>query len=308
MCHARAVARRLDIAALAALDLLELFAFVRPAQFCVPTPRGLAAALGLRAAGSRWPRPASLLVTAARALLQELAGRSRARYAAPWPRRPTRRGWGWGPAVLAALPPAEPGARAGPPACAPGRSLPEWQERAPPPPPGNRRSSPEEARRRLAELLGADAEARPQQADYAAAVAAAFAPRERPEQAACGAGRGRHRRRQDAGLYRAGQPVGREEPGRGLDLDLHPQPAAARSPASSTGSIPIRRDKRRRVVVRKGRENYLCLLNYEEAARGAAGRGAAIGRRRSALIARWIARDRATATWSAAISRAGSPN
>ena len=44
VCHARAVARRLDIpsrdwAGFAAFDLLELFAFVRPAQFCVPTPR-----------------------------------------------------------------------------------------------------------------------------------------------------------------------------------------------------------------------------------------------------------------------------
>src|ERR1700692_136681 len=47
VCHARATARRLDIAGFAALDLLELFAFVRPARFCVPTPRGLAAALGL---------------------------------------------------------------------------------------------------------------------------------------------------------------------------------------------------------------------------------------------------------------------
>src|ERR1700732_1209557 len=50
VCHARAVARRLDIAGFAAFDLLELFAFVRPARFCVPTPRGLAAALRLQAA------------------------------------------------------------------------------------------------------------------------------------------------------------------------------------------------------------------------------------------------------------------
>ncbi|MFZ2004954.1 MAG: hypothetical protein WAV02_07690, partial [Stellaceae bacterium] len=49
VCHARATARRLDIAGFAALDLLELFAFVRPAKFCVPTPRGLATALGLTA-------------------------------------------------------------------------------------------------------------------------------------------------------------------------------------------------------------------------------------------------------------------
>src|SRR5277367_3794873 len=52
VCHARATARRLDIAGFAALDLLELFAFVRPARFCVPTPRGLAAALGLALLGS----------------------------------------------------------------------------------------------------------------------------------------------------------------------------------------------------------------------------------------------------------------
>ena len=53
-------------------DLLELFAFVRPAQFCLPTPNGLADAAGL-------PRPATLeraaetLFGATRALLAELA-------------------------------------------------------------------------------------------------------------------------------------------------------------------------------------------------------------------------------------------
>src|ERR1700720_2274429 len=47
LCHARATARRLEVPIFPALDLLELFAFVRPARFCVPTPRGLAAALGL---------------------------------------------------------------------------------------------------------------------------------------------------------------------------------------------------------------------------------------------------------------------
>src|SRR5579884_3398210 len=47
LCHARATARRLEMPLFPALDLLELFAFVHPARFCVPTPRGLAAALGL---------------------------------------------------------------------------------------------------------------------------------------------------------------------------------------------------------------------------------------------------------------------
>ncbi len=54
------------------------------------------------------------------------------------------------------------------------------------------------------------------------------------------AGRGRHGRRQDPGLCRAGEPVGREERRAGLDRHLHPQPAApdrqrARPPAPRFG-------------------------------------------------------------------------
>src|SRR4029077_14266273 len=52
LCHAQATARRLDMPVFPALDLLELYAFVRPAQFCVPTPRGLAEVLGQPAAAS----------------------------------------------------------------------------------------------------------------------------------------------------------------------------------------------------------------------------------------------------------------
>ena len=77
--------------------------------------------------------------------------------------------------------------------------------------------------------------------------------------------------------------------GAGLDLHLSPAICSARSPASSTGSIPIRRRRRRRVVIRKGRENYLCLLNYEEAVAGLPMRpydAAPLG-----LMARWVAGD-----------------
>ena len=47
VCHARAATRRLNCDRFATYDLLELFAFVRPAQFCLPTPRGLARAFDL---------------------------------------------------------------------------------------------------------------------------------------------------------------------------------------------------------------------------------------------------------------------
>src|SRR5262249_14020307 len=53
---------------------------------------------------------------------------------------------------------------------------------------------------------------------------------------------------------------------------------------------PAAEEKRRRVVLRKGRENYLCLLNFEEAVAALPARpgmGTGVG-----LMARWIAASR----------------
>ena len=102
LCHARATARRLDVPVFPALDLLELFAFVRPASFCVPTPRGLAGALGIDLPR----RPAEECVTlasAARILLEDLGGESDAEARAV-AEAMDRGGWLWAPAVIAAFP------------------------------------------------------------------------------------------------------------------------------------------------------------------------------------------------------------
>ena len=47
LVNAPLVATRLGYPDLSGLDLLELFAFVHPAKFCVPTSKGLAHALGM---------------------------------------------------------------------------------------------------------------------------------------------------------------------------------------------------------------------------------------------------------------------
>ena len=123
------------------------------------------------------------------------------------------------------------------------RRLPEWEEEAPPPPPGNKPVHPTDARHRLADLLGEDAEAAAQPGGLRVGRRRSLRPARRRRRAAFRAGRGGHRRRQDAGLYRAGQPVGRDQRRAGLDFHLHPQPAApdrrrarpalSRTPASS---------------------------------------------------------------------------
>ncbi len=285
VCHARAVARRLDLASFAALDLLELFAFVRPAQFCVPTPRGLAVALGLVAPGTM-AEACVALATAARALLQELQAETEPEIRAVAEAAECA-GWGWGPAVLAALPPAEPAALRRASGLRVWQRLAEWQERAPPPPPGNLPVSPAEARGRLAALLGGDAEARPQQADYAAAVAAAFMPRERPDTplavlAEAGTGVGK-----TLG-YIAPASLWAERNQGAVWISTYTRNLQSQIAQELDRLYPEPVQKRRRVVVRKGRENFLCLLNYEDAVRAATSRSAP-SVAPLALIARWIA-------------------
>ena len=66
--NAPLVGQRLGYPELSGLDLLELFAFVHPARFAVPTAAGMSRALGLDAPATEADAVASLLATAERLL------------------------------------------------------------------------------------------------------------------------------------------------------------------------------------------------------------------------------------------------
>src|ERR1700679_3653758 len=70
--HAPSTWRRLGLAPIAAYDLLELFAFVAPAEPAVPTPRGLALALGLEPPRAGLEAAAAALPEIAETLLRRL--------------------------------------------------------------------------------------------------------------------------------------------------------------------------------------------------------------------------------------------
>src|SRR5580693_7964842 len=285
LCHGPATARRLDMPGFPALDLLELFAFVHPARFCVPTARGLAEVLGLPPPGSS-PEACVTLATVARALLEKLAEEVDPEVRAI-AEVMDRGGWLWGPAVLAALPAAEVGELRKAAGLRVWMGLDEWSEPAPAPPPGNEPVGPEEARSRLAELLGATAERRSQQGDYAAAVTPAFAPRDQPDQPR-------------AVLAEAGTGVGKTlgyiapaslwaEKNRGsVWISTYTRNLQTQIASELDRLYPDPEVKQRRVVVRKGRENFICLLNYEEAlGAGLMRPGQSLAQ--LGLIARWIA-------------------
>jgi ATP-dependent DNA helicase DinG len=290
LVHAPATARRLDLPPFHdALDLLELYAFALPAQGVAPTPRGLAIALDLApprddaALAALLPEIAHRLL----ALLAEEAGRASAKDAAALAAhlRDTAR-WPWAEAVLHAL--GAPMAKSSRDALRPWKRLPEWEEAAPAPLPASHPVAPADARRRLAEMLGEGAEQRPQQADYASAACAAFDPRDiegapRLVLAEAGTGTGKTLGYiAPASLWaeRNGAPVWLSTYTRNLQRQLMQELARL---------YPDPEERRERVALRKGRENYLCLLNLEEVVGRASLREMAVP---LALVARWAGATR----------------
>ena len=288
VCHLPETAARLGCETFPAFDLLELFAFARPAAFCLPTARGLAAALGL-ALPETLAAQAATLPEAARRLLAELAelADEAREEAAPIAATMARGGWPWAPLVLEAL--GAVGARVVQGGIDVWTKLPEWSEQAPQGQSASHPVEPGDARRRLAALLGSEAEPRPQQADYASAVTAAFQPREKAGEAM-------------VVLAEAGTGVGKTlgyiapaslwaEINQGpVWLSTFTKNLQRQIDQELDALYPDPAQKARKVVLRKGRENYLCLLNLEDAVRGLSGRpgdAVALG-----LLARWARASR----------------
>ena len=278
VCHAPATGARLGLRRLAAFDLLELFAFVRPARFCLPTPGGLAVAVGLQP-------PADLVTEAmvlrdvAAVLLGDVGRAAANEHTVALAQFLSAAGWAWAPAVLHAV---GAGPSAAPPRLALWHALPEWSEQAPLPAPGHEAVAPEEAQQRLAELLSRDAEPRLPQRTYAAEASRAFAPRnaaEEPEVVLAEAGTGVGK---TLG-YIAAASLWAEKNGGTVWLSTYTRNLQRQIDTELDRLYPDPLLKHTKVVVRKGRENYLCLLNLdEEAARAFAGGGVATG-----LVARW---------------------
>lgn len=280
LLNAPLTGQRLGYPELNGLDLLELWAFVHPARFLVPTAKGLAEALGLERPVNEADIPA-LLQSAASALLATLEAPDWAEREGGWTAAQSlhRLRWPWGPLVAPRIPrPAEAERWLF-------SRLPEWEE-APPRPAARSIALEEDAvLSRLSSLTGAAAEPRPGQRAYAAAAVEAFRPRAHRDQpnmllAEAGTGIGKTLGYLAPASLWASQAQGTvwistytKALQRQLDresLRLFPDPATAAQ----------------RVVVRKGRENYLCLLNLEDALQGGfAGRAAILAQ----LVARWAA-------------------
>lgn len=280
--NAPLVATRLGYPDLSGLDLLELFAFIHPARFVVPTPKGLADALGL-------PPPAGddavphFLQDAAGALLEICASADWTEREGAWSALQSlaKLRWPWAQII-------------GPHIDRPARAerwlfsrLPEWEEAPERPQPAQVALDGTEVESRLEMLTGSGSERREGQRSYARDAARIFAPRD--------ARRAPHFLLAQAGTgvgktlgYLASASLWAERSQGTVWISTYTKNLQRQLRRESWRAFPQAKDEtgRARVVVRKGRENYLCLLNLEDALQGGFGGRAAI---LAQLVARWAA-------------------
>lgn len=279
LLNAPLAAQRVGYPDLSGLDLLELFAFLRPARFMVPTPRGLARTLGI-------DEPADDAGVAP--FLRDAAEAMLAIAETMWPEREgawhaaqslARLRWSWAPAVSQRLTRPEKAERWL------FSRLPEWSEGAPRTPPRTVTLDPEAVRDRLAALTGSGAEVRAGQRLYAEAAASAFAPRtlrDSPNLVLAEAGTGIGK---TLGYLAPASLWARQADGV-VWISTFTKALQRQLGHEGERLFADPEERKRRIVTRKGRENYLCLLNLEDALQGGfAGRAAILAQ----LVARWAA-------------------
>lgn len=282
LCHAPYICHQLGLNDILAFDILELFAFAHPTKFCVPTPYGIAKALGVDLPTSFDEHPMALM-QCAKALLQDLRQDIWQAKANPLKIAGVMgqqgKGWNWTPFIFSAL-----GETYDPRIPVISKSdlniwkhLPEWSEEAPPPPPSHHPVTGEEARARLKKLLGSGSEERFQQVSFTTTLTSAFAPRDDIVD-------------EDGEIHNTPNVV-LAEAGTGVGKTLGYLAPASVWAEKNQGSVwvstytknlqrqvdqelnrlyPDEQLKDNKVAIRKGRENYLCLLNFEESTAGVA--------------------------------------
>ena len=266
-------------------DVAELFAFVVPARMATPTPKGFARALGVELGEDE----GETLTRVAEDLLQRLTSSTYPflRETAEAAHFLARSNWSWARPVLGALTKANPKLETA--QFATGLNvwdrIEEWEDGAARPQGTQIPVEEEEARSFLSRILGKGAERRAKQQDYAASATHAFVPRERKDinailLAEAGTGLGK-----TLG-YLAPSYLWARKNNAPVWISTYTKNLQRQLDQETARLVPDPVERRSQIVIRKGRENYACLLNMQEVF----GRLSAANARSAllaALIARW---------------------
>ncbi|MAH85215.1 MAG: helicase [Rhodospirillaceae bacterium TMED8] len=300
ICHSRAAERRLSTPPFIAADILELFAFVHPARFTIPTSLGLAEYLGLPLPNTTEDEAESLLAAAymLHSQLAELASvdPEAAQISGSQAEFMTLKGWAWGSSVLSALGhPRNLDPRNKSDALRVWQSLPEWEDEVLETSSEHHSVSSAAARKRLIKLLGPNAEDRKEQLSYVDTCTHAFSPRNQSEApnlvlAEAGTGIGK-----TLG-YVAPASLWAEQNDGAVWISTYTRNLQRQLNTELDRLYLTSEEKEAKVVIRKGRENYLCLLNLAEAIERISSSSLPVDNNNNAivlsLVARWAAASR----------------
>ncbi len=255
------IMRQLGLSHVRVLDILELAAFVAPADHIIPSMRGLAEWLKMPFAGTDLSDTAGMIRPFADAIMDKAM--------AKFSHRPNRAmggiaaymaqaDWPWGTLLCEKF-----GIKK-PEGLMVWSRFAEWEDSGPADPPGDRAVDPDFARARLDDLLGVGAESRPQQVAYTDQVSDNLSPRKHPDapnvsilEAGTGTGK-------TLG-YVAPASLWAEQNKGAVWISTFTKNLQKQIDQELNRLYPNQTDKERFAIVRKGRENYLCLLNMEEA-------------------------------------------
>ncbi len=269
-------------------DVLELFAFVRPAQFCAPSAAGLALAFG-------FPEPQTPEAQA-QVLFDVISGLCDELKTAPLGFRLVaqsglllmeKQGWPWAPLLQAVLDQSQiPADYIPPPALDVWTLLEEWEDQ---PPEGQARAvslSDEEVGMALdADLARAGLdERRPEQREFAMKTRDIFAPKfvkDQPNMLLAEAGTGVGK---TLGYLAPAHAWARKAQGQ-VWVSTYTKALQKQIYNDTRALFDSPHERAEQVVVRKGRENYLCLLNFQERLNGAHSQPEII---MAVLMARWV--------------------
>lgn len=274
-------------------DLLELFAFVRPARFAAPSVAGLALATGF-AEPEGAPAQAAMVFRVAQTLGRELSEaplsfRLMAKASLDFMKK---QNWAWADFVEAALSRQPlPEGYVMPPPLEVWSLLEEWEEQAPA---GDARQvslSEDEVLKGLKDNLHRAGlqEGRPEQQLFALKTREMFAPKWASEQPnmlllEAGTGTGKTLAYLSPAYLWAQKAQGR------VWVSTYTKALQKQIYNDTRALFDSEGERENKVAVRKGRENYLCLLNWQERlAPLTQGPGEAII---AALVARWIVYSR----------------
>lgn len=309
LIHSRAFCRDIGIEFIRSFDVLELFAFVNPTSFCLPTQLGLASALNLEQPNGQLGE-ALLVLDAVQELLSLLAQRYTEEGGANDSVRLiasllAKSGWIWGDIITTVFSDAdeyeienqlpnkglsESDKLTSEPLHV-WKQLEEWEDAASLNPITDVGVDHSEVLTRLTSMLGDDAENRPEQGAFSSAISGAFQASDASDgpnlvlvEAGTGVGK-------TLG-YIAPASLWAEKNDGTVWISTFTRNLQKQIDRELDRLFPNNKAKAEKVVIRKGRENYICLLNFEEAIK----RNQNIRAERDAvalgIVARWIQETR----------------